>query len=213
LDNGVNILFVPEPKELYSTGFNTFVDPGPMAECLCGKYRPGHFRGVATVVAKLFNIIQPDLAFFGQKDLQQTAIIRRLVWDLNIPLELVVAPTVRDKDGLAMSSRNTYLTASERAKALCIPKALSGAGMAFNTGNRSSRELLKIARSLLTGLDEIQYCDLVDALTMDTIEGEITKLAGLCVAGKVGSNRLIDNILLSESSDPTSLLSLVGLPE
>jgi len=213
LNSGVNILFMPEPKEMYSTGFNTFIDPGPIGQVLCGKYRPGHFRGVATVVAKLFNIIQPDLAFFGQKDLQQTAIIRRLVWDLNIPLELVVAPTVRDKDGLAMSSRNSYLSPSERGRALCINRALSTAAAAFKNGERSASELVSMAKSLLTGLDELQYCELVDALTMDKIEGNIGRLAGLCVAGKIGGTRLIDNVLLSETSDPTSLLSLVGLPE
>ena len=213
LDQDVTILFMPEPKELYSTGFSTFIDPGPMGQVLCGKYRPGHFRGVTTVVAKLLNTIQPDLAFFGQKDLQQSAIIRRMVWDLNIPVELVVTPTVRESDGLAMSSRNSYLSDEERGRALCISKALHAAGSAYQSGLRSASELIDIARQNLYELDELQYCELVDALTLDPIEGQIGRLAGLCVAGKLGNTRLIDNILLSESEDPTRLLSLVGIPE
>jgi pantoate--beta-alanine ligase len=213
LNQGVTILFMPEPKELYSTGFSTFVDPGPIGQVLCGRYRPGHFRGVATVVAKLLNTIQPDLAFFGQKDLQQSAIIRRMVWDLNIPVELVVTPTVREADGLAMSSRNSYLSSEERIRALCISRALLASENAFRSGNRSAGELVGIAMQHLTELDKLQYCELVDALTMDPIEGQIGRLAGLCIAGKIGNTRLIDNTLLSDAEDPTYQLSLVGIPE
>jgi pantoate--beta-alanine ligase len=213
LESGVNILFMPEAKEVYSTGFNTFVDPGSMGQQLCGKYRPGHFRGVATVIAKFLNIIQPDLVFFGQKDLQQSAIIRRLIWDLNIPVELVVVPTVREPDGLALSSRNVYLSPEERERALCISRALSAAESAFQNGVRSADKLIAIASQQLTDLDEVQYCELVDAFTMDSIEGQVGRLAGLCIAGKVGKTRLIDNTLLSEADGPTRLLSLVGIPE
>jgi len=212
LKKGAAVLFIPELKEIYPTGFNTFIDPGPMGQVLCGKFRPGHFRGVATIVSKLLNIIQPDLAFFGQKDLQQAAIIRRMIWDLNLPVELVVAPTVREADGLAMSSRNSYLSPEERSRALCISRALFAAESDFKKGVRSSVELLGATRRLLTELDELQYCELVDALTLDPIEGQVGRLAGLCVAGKIGAARLIDNVLLSESDEPTRLLSLVGSP-
>jgi len=213
LNHGVTVLFIPELKEVYPTGFSTFIDPGPMGQVLCGKYRPGHFRGVTTIVGKLLNIVQPDLAFFGQKDLQQVAIIRRMVKDINLPVELVVTPTIREADGLAMSSRNAYLSPEDRKRALCISRALFAAENAYQNGMRSSGELIDTARQLLTDLDEVQYCELVDALTMDTIEGQVERLAGLCVAGRIGTTRLIDNVLLSESSNPTNLLSLVGLPE
>jgi len=213
LKHGVTMLFLPETTELYTTGFTTFIDPGPMGQILCGSNRPGHFRGVATIVAKLLNIVQPDLTFFGQKDLQQAAIVRRMIWDLNLPVELVVAPTIRESDGLAMSSRNSYLSERERVRARCISKALFAAASAFQKGVRSASELVNTAKQLLLDLDELQYCELVDALTMDPIVGEVKRLAGLCVAGKIGKTRLIDNVLLSESDDPTRLLSLVAPPD
>jgi len=213
LNQGVTALFIPDLKEIYPTGFSTFIDPGPMGDVLCGKYRPGHFRGVTTVVGKLMNIVQPDLAFFGQKDLQQVAIIRRMVRDMNLPVELVVTPTIREADGLAMSSRNTYLSPEERKRALCMSRALFASESAYHNGERSANKLINAAKQLLTDLDELQYCELVDALTMDPIAGNVERLAGLCVAGRIGKTRLIDNVLLSESSDPTNMLSLVGLPE
>ena len=209
----VTAMFIPELKEIYPTGFGTFIDPGQMGDVLCGEYRPGHFRGMVTVVGKLLNIVQPDLVFFGQKDLQQAAIVRRMVRDLNLPVELVIAPTVRETDGLAMSSRNSYLSPKERVRALCISRALFAAKDAFANGMCDSEDLINTARSLLGELDEIQYCELVDALTMGPLVGRVSRLAGLCVAGKVGDTRLIDNVLLSEDSDPTRLLSLVGFPE
>ena len=213
LNQGVTALFIPEQKEIYPTGFNTFIDPGQMGEALCGRDRPGHFRGVATVVGKLLNIVQPDLVFFGQKDLQQAAIVRRMIRDLNLPVELVVTPTVRDADGLATSSRNIYLSPADRARALCISRALFAAEEAFRKGVRSAEELVNMARGLMTELDEVQYCELADAMTMDPLEGQVGRLAGLCVAGKIGKTRLIDNLLLSEASDPTRLLSLAALPD
>ena len=213
LNQEVTALFIPDLKEIYPTGFSTFIDPGPMGEVLCGKFRPGHFRGVTTVVGKLMNIVQPDLAFFGQKDLQQVAIIRRMVRDMNLPVELVVTPTIREADGLAISSRNAYLSAEDRQRALCISRALFAAEDAYRSGVRSACKLIDTARRLLTDLDELQYCELVDALTMDPIGGNVERLAGLCVAGMVRATRLIDNVLLSEASDPTNLLSLVCLPE
>jgi pantoate--beta-alanine ligase len=213
LNHGATVMFGPEEKEIYPTGFGTFIDPGQMGQVLCGKYRPGHFRGVVTVIGKLLNIVQPDLVFFGQKDLQQAAIVRRMLRDLNLPIELVVVPTVREADGLAMSSRNTYLSPADRRRAQCISKALFRAQAAFAEGMRSSGDLIATAKKHLVDLDELQYCELVDALTMDPISGQVGRLAGLCVAGKIGTTRLIDNVLLSESSDPTRLLSLVAFPE
>lgn len=198
---GVDVLFLPEANELYPTGFSTFVEPGPLGEVLCGKFRPGHFRGVATVVAKLFSIVQPDLAFFGQKDLQQTAVIRRMVKDLNLPVDIVVVPTVREPDGLALSSRNAYLGAEERQKALALSKGLFAAEQAFQKGERQASKLVSLAKKALKGLDEIQYCQLVDAYTLDPLDGEVSRAAALCMAVKVGKTRLIDNLLLSPSSD------------
>lgn len=194
---GVDLLFLPDAGEMYPSNFQTFVEPGSVADPLCGKYRPGHFRGVATVVAKLFNMVQPDLAFFGQKDLQQTAVIKRMVKDLNLPVDIAVVPTLRDPDGLAMSSRNTYLSPEERRRALSISLALFSAEAAFNAGERNAAKLLPHAQECLWGVDQIQYCELVDALSLDTFTGVVDRPVAICVAAFVGSTRLIDNIILS----------------
>jgi pantoate--beta-alanine ligase len=204
---GVDVLFLPEAAEIYPTGFCTFVEPGPLADELCGRIRPGHFRGVATVVAKLFNMVQPDLAFFGQKDLQQTVIIRRMVRDLNMPVDILVAPTVREADGLALSSRNTYLSPEERKRALGISKGLQAAEAAFLAGEHQSSRLLSMVMEHLKAMDEVHYCSLVDFLTLDTVAGEIKRNAALCVAVLVGRTRLIDNVLLSPSPEGIQLLS------
>jgi pantoate--beta-alanine ligase len=194
---GADVLFLPEESEIFPTGFSTFVEPGPLGEILCGKFRPGHFRGVATVVAKFFNIVQPDLAFFGQKDLQQVAVIRRMVKDLNMPVDIVVAPTVREGDGLALSSRNTYLSAEERKRALGLQRGLHAASEAFRQGERQASSIVAIARKELATVDEVQYCELVDAHTMESLDGEVTRTAALCLAAVVGKTRLIDNMILS----------------
>ena len=135
------MIFVPDASEIYPPGFQTTVEPGPVAEPLCGAVRPGHFRGVATVVAKLFNIVQPDVAFFGQKDFQQCAVIRQMVRDLNLPVEIVTVPTVREPDGLALSSRNSYLGPTDRTSA---PAASAGACLAaqaaYREGERDSQQ-------------------------------------------------------------------------
>jgi pantoate--beta-alanine ligase len=198
---GVEVLFLPEAAEVYPSHFQTFIEPGPVAQPLCGKYRPGHFRGVATVVAKLFNMVQPDLAFFGQKDLQQCAVIRRMVRDLNMPVDVAVVPTVREKDGLALSSRNAYLSAEERARALGISQGLLAAQAAFQDGERGVDMLTAIARDPLYAVDQVQYCELVDALTLDPLEGDVDRTAAICVAAFVGKTRLIDNIILNGSPD------------
>jgi len=197
LETGATVLFLPEVAEIYPTGFQTHVEPGHLADTLCGRYRPGHFRGVATVVAKLFNIVQPDLAFFGQKDFQQTAVIRRMARDLNLPVDVVVVPTVREADGLALSSRNTYLDEEARQRALTLSQGLLAAKAAFDAGEHESAKLMALARSLMTGADSIQYLELVDTQTLEPLQGPVDRTVALCVAAYVGSTRLIDNVLLT----------------
>jgi len=169
---GVDLLFVPSAGELYPEGYQTWVDVEELSRPLEGEYRPGHFRGVATVCLKLFNIVRPQRAYFGQKDAQQAAVVKRLVADLNLDLEIRVVPTVRDADGLALSSRNAYLTAEERVRALALPRALA-------TENEEQ------ARELLRDLD----VDYVEAANLD---GQRV----LAAAVRVGKTRLIDNVVL-----------------
>ena len=204
---GVTILFMPEPQEVYPTGFATSITVGDMGDLLCGQFRPGHFRGVATVVAKLFSMVQPDLAFFGQKDLQQTAILQRMVKDLNLPVDILVVPTVRESDGLALSSRNTYLSPENRQRALGISRGLLGAEKAFKAGERDAETLVALVQAELAKLDQIQYCQVVDPLTLDALAGSITRPAAIVVAVLVGKTRLIDNILLSPTGDDAQFIS------
>ena len=204
----VSLLFLPETQEMYPSNFQTFIKPGRIAEPLCGKYRPGHFRGVATVVAKLFNMVQPDLAFFGQKDLQQTVVIKRMVKDLNLPVDIAVVATLREPDGLAMSSRNIYLSPDERQRALSISLALFSAESAFRAGERNGARLLALAQDGLRGLDVLQYCELVDTQNLDPIVGMVDRSAALCVAAFVGNTRLIDNIMLSPNPEAPGILNL-----
>ena len=204
---GVDVLFLPEVSEIFPTGFSTFVEPGPLSGVLCGQFRPGHFRGVATIVAKLFNIVQPDLAFFGQKDLQQIAVIRRMIRDLNMPVDIVGVPTVREPDGLAMSSRNSYLTPEDRKRALALHRGLTAASEAFHRGERQAAALTALAHGHLEGLEEIQYCQLVDAHSMEALDGEVTRAAALCMAVVVGKTRLIDNVLLSPTDDGVQFIN------
>jgi pantoate--beta-alanine ligase len=172
---GVDTVFAPAPDELYPSGFATWVEPDETG--LEGAARPGHFRGVATVCLKLFNLVRPERAYFGQKDAQQIAVIRRLVQDLNVPVEIRVVPTVRDPDGLALSSRNARLSAAERERALRLPRALNKAV--------SSPDPVAAARASLNGL-EPEYVEVLDL-------GDAKVLAA---AVRVGSTRLIDNVLL-----------------
>ena len=209
LETGASVLFIPEDAEIYPTGFQTHVEPGQLAEPLCGRFRPGHFRGVATVVAKLFSIVQPDLAFFGQKDYQQAIVIRRMVRDLNMPVDVVVVPTLREADGLALSSRNTYLDEEGRKRALSINHGLLAAREAFEGGERSSARLLEIVQGPLShsksGVTRVQYLELVDAQTLEPVQGTIDRTVALCVAAYVGSTRLIDNVILAPSADEAGL--------
>jgi pantoate--beta-alanine ligase len=195
----VDILFAPTPKEMYPAGTVTYVTVEGLSEKLCGRSRPGHFRGVTTVVAKLFHIVEPDLAFFGQKDAAQTTIIRQMVRDLNLPVEIVVSPIVREPDGLAMSSRNTYLSPQEREAALVLRRALTQVRSRFDQGERNATALIEAGRQTLTKEPAVRldYIEIVDPDTLDPMP-ELTSPALLAVAAFVGNTRLIDNILLDQ---------------
>jgi pantoate--beta-alanine ligase len=191
---GVDILFRPAPNEVYFNDRSTFVDETSLASVLEGKSRPGHFRGVCTVVAKLFNILGPDAAVFGEKDFQQLAIIRRMVRDLNFKIEIVAVPTVREKDGLAGSSRNAYLNADERKQAAVLFKALSAAK---GVGNKPANAIVDLAKKIIgeAPLARIDYVELVDADTLQTVE-IVRPNSLLALAVFFGETRLIDNIRL-----------------
>ena len=194
---GVNLVFHPEPEEMYAPDFCTWVDMDVLSKTLCGKSRPIHFRGVCTVVSKLFNIVTPDRAYFGQKDAQQLAIIRRMVRDVNMDIEIVGCPIVREEDGLAKSSRNTYLNEEERAAALILSKAVFlGQKMAAD-GETDTAVIKKamIEKIESEPLAKIDYVEIVDGLSMqpvDKIEGSI--LAAMAVY--IGKTRLIDNFII-----------------
>ncbi|MBR1130914.1 pantoate--beta-alanine ligase [Bradyrhizobium iriomotense] len=195
-DAGVAIVFAPGAKEVYPAQFETFIEPGELAKPLCGAFRPGHFRGVATVVSKLFNMVQPDVAFFGQKDFQQCAVVRRMAIDLNMPIEIVTVPTVREADRLAMSSRNRYLSEEDRGRALAISRGLFAAAEEFRLGERNVDKLIAIAKRHLETVDRLQYLELVDGDTLKPAASPLRRPAALCVAAYVGSTRLIDNVIL-----------------
>jgi pantoate--beta-alanine ligase len=189
---GTDVAFVPEASDIYPVGFQTTIEVRELSRPLDGVFRPGHFAGVATVVAKLFNIVQPDLAIFGEKDFQQLAIVRRLVADLAIGIEIVGLPTVREPDGLAMSSRNAYLSPSERARALSLSRALFAARDSAAAGERDARVLVEGARSSLD-VDRLDYLELCDAATLTALV-QIDRPAVLLVAAFIGRTRLIDNV-------------------
>jgi pantoate--beta-alanine ligase len=182
---GVDLCFAPSVDELYPSGYATWVDVDGPAQDLEGARRPGHFRGVATICAKLFNIVAPRVAFFGQKDAQQVAVVRRLVRDLNIDVEIRVVPIVRDLDGLALSSRNVHLSAEERARAIAIPRALDAGLTAF----RDHRDPVAAARAVLSDLPGVD----IDYIAVADFEGQPT----LAIAARVGETRLIDNAPLT----------------
>ena len=184
---GVGILFAPSADEIYPPGFDTWVDPGELATVLEGAVRPGHFRGVATVCTKLFDIVQSARAYFGRKDAQQVAIVKQVVRDLALPLEIVACPTVRDPDGLALSSRNAYLSADERAIALALPRALDAGLLAF----RDRGDPVATAEEVLASEPSLS----VDYVAVADFDGPT-----LAAAMRVGATRLIDNVLLDESA-------------
>jgi pantoate--beta-alanine ligase len=194
---GVDSVFRPSVEEMYAADFSVSVEENSLAQTLCGRSRPGHFRGVCTVVTKLFHLLLPDAAVFGEKDFQQLAIIRRLVRDLNFPVEIIGAPTVREEDGLACSSRNQYLNAAERQQAPVLQRALQEARRLVAQGERSAPVVLDAARALIATapLARIDYLELVDSENLQPI-----LLAGpssvIAVAAFFGRTRLIDNIVI-----------------
>lgn len=194
---GLDVLFAPNADEMYPAGSVTWVEVEKMSERLCGKSRPGHFRGVTTVVAKLFNIVEPDAAFFGQKDAAQVAIIKRMVRDLNMAVEIQVCPIIREADGLAMSSRNAYLNSQERKSALVLYRSMLTAKNRFDAGERDASTLIDSAKAEFARNPEVRldYFEIVDPDTLDP-EPAINKRVLIAVAAFVGNTRLIDNILL-----------------
>lgn len=195
--SGVDLLFLPVASEMYSADFSTFVTVEGLSQRLCGGSRPGHFRGVTTVVAKLLNIVQPDKAFFGQKDAAQAAIIRKMAADLGFPVEVVVGAIVREPDGLAMSSRNAYLTAQQRAQATVLSRALQEVELLVGAGVTDSRRLIAAARQTLALEPDVQvdYISIVDPDTLLPVE-DVRRGALVAVAALVGSTRLIDNVIV-----------------
>jgi pantoate--beta-alanine ligase len=196
-EEGVDILFAPSVEEVYGSGSITWVLVEGLSEKLDGRSRPGHFRGVATVVAKLFNIIEPKSAFFGQKDAAQLAVIRRMVRDLNFPVEIIAVSIVREPDGLAMSSRNAYLSPEERCRALVLQRSLRRAEAEFQSGQRIAAKLISAALEVLASEPQVavDYLEVVNPDTLEPVE-RITQTALLAIAARVGSTRLIDNVLL-----------------
>ncbi len=196
-DAGVDILYRPSQTEMYAPGRSVFVEETALSNTLCGKSRPGHFRGVCTVVTKLFHVLAPHAAIFGEKDFQQLAIIRRMVRDLNFPIEIIAAPIVRESDGLACSSRNQYLNAEERRQATVLRAACLAAAQVVREGERSAERIVARARSTIESspLARIDYVELVDAENLQPLDslGENSRLA---LAVFFGKTRLIDNIRL-----------------
>jgi pantoate--beta-alanine ligase len=194
---GIDILFAPSVDEIYPDGPVTWVLVEGLSEKLDGRTRPGHFRGVTTIVAKLFHIIEPDAAFFGQKDAAQLAVIRRMVQDLNLPVEIVACPIVRESDGLAMSSRNAYLNLEERGRALVLQRSLQRAQQEFQAGERIAGKLISAAKEVFAREPQVvlDYFEIVDPDTLDPVE-RISQKTLVAVAAYVGSTRLIDNTVL-----------------
>jgi pantoate--beta-alanine ligase len=197
---GVDVVFAPAAKQIYPGENLTWVNVGKLTEQLCGRFRQGHFRGVTTVCAKLFNIVAPDIAFFGQKDAQQAIIIKKMVADLNMPLKIVACPTVRQADGLAVSSRNQYLTEQEKKDAAYIYKALKKSRSLIKAGARKNKVIIGEIKKILKHVPSIkvEYISIVDSETLQGLE-KITGKVLIAVAVKIGSTRLIDNILVDVS--------------
>jgi pantoate--beta-alanine ligase len=194
---GVDYLFVPDNEEIYPEGFKTYVEVTDLQDRFEGRSRPGHFKGVCTVVLKLFMIVQPDIAFFGQKDAQQALIIKRMVRDLNLDVDIQVLPIIREKDGLAMSSRNVYLNKVQRKAALCLVKSLRNADQAFKAGERDSSIILSGMTRLINAepLAKLDYVAIVDLDNLEPLD-KIEKDALILVAVFIGRVRLIDNLIV-----------------
>jgi pantoate--beta-alanine ligase len=199
---GVDVLFCPEVEEIYPEGYSTYVEVTGLQDGLCGAFRPGHFRGVATVCLKLFNIVKPDVAVFGQKDAQQSIIIRRMIEDLNLAIEMVTVPTVREPDGLAISSRNGYLSEEERRQATVLHEALEYAKRLVQSGERDSEKIISemtqlIERKPLARIEYVAAVDARDLKTVDSLRGDVL----IAVACRFGNARLIDNLNLKIPAD------------
>jgi len=194
---GVEILFAPAVEEIYLGSAVTWVVVEGLSEKLDGRSRPGHFRGVTTVVSKLFHIIEPEAAFFGQKDAAQLAVIRRMVRDLNFPVEIVACPIVREPDGLALSSRNAYLNREERSRALVLQRSLQRTLREFQAGERNAAKLISAAKEVIAGEPQValDYSEIVDPDTLDPVE-RISQKTLVAVAAYIGTTRLIDNAVL-----------------
>lgn len=197
-DAGVDLVWTPPPGVMYPPGFQTWVQVEALSLPLEGAVRPGHFRGVTTVVAKLFNAVQPQRAYFGQKDAQQAAVIQRMAADLNFPVEVVICPTVREPDGLAMSSRNSYLGPAERQAAAALHRALSAAQRAHQNGERDARRLRTIVSETIAAepLARLQYVSCADYFSLQEVESTIESRTLLSLAVFIGGTRLIDNVIL-----------------
>ena len=197
---GATVIFYPSVDELYPEGYNTFVEVKKVTDTLCGTSRPGHFLGVTTIVLKLFNIVKPTTAYFGQKDAQQATVIKKMVEDLNINIQVTVCPIVRESDGLAMSSRNKYLSPAERAQAIVISKAMQLAKSLTANGETDPAKIKAAVISLISEkkLAHIEYVEIVNIKTLLSVE-TINNQALLAVAVKFGTTRLIDNVILEEN--------------
>jgi len=212
-DLGVDAVFTPTPDLMYPPVYLTYVDVEAITVGLEGAHRPGHFRGVTTVVTKLFNLTQPDQVYFGQKDAQQVVVIRQLVRDLNFPLDVVVGPTMREDDGLAMSSRNAYLNDEEREAAKVLSRALFAAADAYEQGERDPESLRLVAMDMLNRevLARTDYVDVVDARTLRPIDNDAEVPLLVVVAAQVGKPRLLDNMLLPRHlNDREGLTATLG---
>jgi pantoate--beta-alanine ligase len=201
---GADILFAPQPNELYRAGRAVTVVPTSLASRWDGASRPGHFTGVLTVVAKLFNIVQPDVAIFGQKDIQQATLIRAMVRDLDFPIRVIVAPTVREKDGVALSSRNAYLSAPDRKRARVLSRALFAMRDAFDAGETSTVALETLGNAIVAAEPAVtvEYLAVMDAETLEPVSSA-TAGSIVAVAARIGTTRLIDNVILG-APDPTA---------
>lgn len=194
---GCDVVFIPQAHDMYGDNYNTYVDVLGLTEGLCGASRPGHFRGVCTVVLKLFNIVKPNRAYFGQKDAQQLAVIRRMVKDLNLEVDIIACPIIREADGLALSSRNTYLSADERQQALVLSKALKKAMEMIKNG---ARDVMAIKKEMISMIDsvsasEIDYIEFVDNASLKQVE-ILEGVVLIALAVKIGKTRLIDNMVV-----------------
>ena len=204
----------PLPSELYEADEDTRIRVGRLAEPLCGRTRPGHFEGVATIVAKLFGVVGPSIAVFGKKDYQQLLVIRRMARDLFAPVEVVGVETVREPDGLAMSSRNGFLSPDDRARALALVRGLDAAARAFASGERRARVLEALGRETVDrAASSVDYVEVRDADTLAALDGDTGPRALLAMACRIGSTRLIDNIVLGEGQPPISSQPVSAAPD